>query len=167
MTSTSDTGHAKNVANFEELISICTDYGTAYNPSNENLKIQKLQDKLEISGKNIQTVRFAKTVYDNACNAREIAFSGFKKLSTRIINAMEASNVAKQTINDAKTINRKIQGKRSNNSKKDTDAIITPDENTTPEDKTISVSQQSFDNLINNFSNMIEIVSAEPLYTPR
>jgi len=33
MASTSETGHAKNVANFEDLISFCTGYGTAYNPS--------------------------------------------------------------------------------------------------------------------------------------
>jgi len=39
MTSTTETGHAKNVANFESLISICTGYGTAYNASKENLKL--------------------------------------------------------------------------------------------------------------------------------
>lgn len=33
MASTSETGHAKNVANFSTLISFCTAYGTKYNPS--------------------------------------------------------------------------------------------------------------------------------------
>jgi hypothetical protein len=42
MTSTSETGHAKNVANFEDLISFCTGYGTAYNPSKVTIKLPAL-----------------------------------------------------------------------------------------------------------------------------
>ena len=35
MPSTSETGHAKNVANFEDLISFCNGYGATYNPSKD------------------------------------------------------------------------------------------------------------------------------------
>ncbi len=42
MPSTSETGHAKNVANFETLISFCTGYGTTYNPSRDALKVANL-----------------------------------------------------------------------------------------------------------------------------
>jgi len=38
----SETGHAKNVANFEDLISFATGYGATYNPSKNSLKIQQL-----------------------------------------------------------------------------------------------------------------------------
>lgn len=39
MTSTSETGHAKNVANFDDLVSFVTGYGTAYNPSKASIKL--------------------------------------------------------------------------------------------------------------------------------
>ncbi len=42
MASTSETGHAKNVANFEDLISFCTSYGTANNPSKAAIQLPAL-----------------------------------------------------------------------------------------------------------------------------
>ena len=171
MTSTSETGHAKNVANFEDLISYCTAYGTAYNPSNDHLLIPQLQTLHHDAKIILVTVKSNKTAFDDACNAREIAFAPLKKLCTRIVNALESTNATQQTIDDAITINHKIQGKRSNNSKKDTDTELPPAENppaenTTSEDETISVSQQSFDSLIDHFSKLIVTVSGETLYIP-
>ena len=43
MASTSETGHAKNIANFQDLISFCEGYGSTYNPTKEGLKIPQLQ----------------------------------------------------------------------------------------------------------------------------
>ena len=43
MASTSETGHAKNVANFDDLISFVTGYGTAYNLSKATIKLTALQ----------------------------------------------------------------------------------------------------------------------------
>jgi hypothetical protein len=39
MASTSETGHAKNVANFQDLIAFVKGYGTTYNPSKSALKL--------------------------------------------------------------------------------------------------------------------------------
>lgn len=43
MASTSETGHAKNVANLDDLISFVTGYGTTYNPSKSIIKLTTLQ----------------------------------------------------------------------------------------------------------------------------
>ena len=43
MAGNSETGHAKNVANFDNLISIVKGYGEAYNPSRVALKLTSLQ----------------------------------------------------------------------------------------------------------------------------
>ena len=43
MASTSEVGHAKNVANFETLIIDCQAFGTSYNPSNTAITITALQ----------------------------------------------------------------------------------------------------------------------------
>lgn len=42
MASTSEIGHAKNVANFQDLIEFVTAYGATYNPSKNSLKLPQL-----------------------------------------------------------------------------------------------------------------------------
>ena len=56
----SETGHAKNVANFETLISAVQTFGTAYNPARTDLKVPALTTlsgaaRDAISGLNAQT----------------------------------------------------------------------------------------------------------------
>jgi len=161
-------GHQKNVANFEDLISFCIAYGTAYNPANSNITITALQTKRTAALADLQAVKTAKTALDNATNSREILFKDFKKLATRIINALSAVSPAKQTIADAKTINNKIQGKRAASGKKvkPSDEPLPPDTVPPEGDKGISVSQQSYDSLMDHFAKLIETVSQEPLYAP-
>lgn len=42
MSSNSETGHAKNVANYEKLIADVTALGVTFNPSKANLKLTAL-----------------------------------------------------------------------------------------------------------------------------
>lgn len=167
MASTSETGHAKNVSNLENLISFCTGYGTAYNPSKSAIKIPAL-NTLHITAKNsLAGVITSKTVFINATNARQAAFNPIKKLCTRIINALGATDASDKLVKDAKSINNKIQGRRSS----DKPIPISPQAETTEvtevvEDKTISVSQLSFDNQIENFAKLIDLVTNEPSYEP-
>ncbi len=122
MASTSETGHAKNVANFETLISFCAGYGANYNPSKANLKVPALQTQLASCKANIASVTSTSVAFNNAVNARMIAFDGLKKLSTRLINSLEVSGATSQTIKDAKTVNAKVQGSKLTKA----DAGITP-----------------------------------------
>ena len=46
MASQSEVGHAKNVANFQDLIAYCTAYGTTYNPSKSALQLGSLNTLL-------------------------------------------------------------------------------------------------------------------------
>ena len=58
MASTTETGHAKNVANFEDLVSFCTGYGTTYNPTQNNIKLPAL-NTLHANAQNaLDAVRF-------------------------------------------------------------------------------------------------------------
>jgi len=167
MASTSETGHAKNVANFEDLISFCTGYGVQYNPSKATIKILALNTKLTTSQGALSALKTTETTFNNSTNTREIAFEPFRKLCTRAVNALEATDASTQTVDDAKTINRKIQGKRAGK-------IVPPPPPPPPADPTakmiadihISVSQQSFDNQIDHFDELIKLLTAEPLYVP-
>lgn len=155
MTSRSETGHAKNVANFETEISFCTAYGTAYNPSKKTLKLEALNALLTQSRTSLSEIVNAKNQLDLRINERQIKFNPLKPTATRIINALEATDASSQTIADAKSINNKIQGRRSSAKPKDGEEV-----------RTISTSQQSYDSLLDNFSKLIDLVSSEPSYTP-
>ena len=169
MASTSETGHAKNVASFEVLTSSCIGFGTDYNPSNTNLKIPQLQTTLTTAKSALQTVKTTGTAFENARNARElvVAPAPVKKFCTRILNSLQATNATKLTVDDAKTINRKIQGKRADDKKNPPLAPPAEGDSTIPpEINQISVSQQSYDSLIDNFSKLVVCVAAEPSYIP-
>lgn len=130
MASTTETGHAKNVANFEDLISFCTGYGTAYNPSKASIKLPALNTQFTSAKNSLTTINTLLPPSTNAINAREIVFTPLSKLITRIVNAVDASNVPKQVVADVKTIARKLQGKRGS----DKLPTIIDDPNT-PEDE--------------------------------
>lgn len=178
MASTSETGHAINVANFEEIISRCISYGVIYNPSKATLQIPSMQALRVTALGNLASVNSAIVVLVNAINARQIAFDPIKPLATRIVNALDATSASDELVNDAKTINRKIQGKRKGETKPPTtptdpvpsvpptgtDPAPIPPPVPTPEQ--ISVSQQSYDSLLENFNKLILLVAAEPSYTP-
>ncbi len=155
MTSRSETGHARNVANFETMISFCTAYGAAYNPSKQSLKITSLNTLLMRSRSSLSDTATAKNQLDLVINERQIKFTTLKPTATRIINALAATDASQQTIDDAKSINNKIQGRRSTAKPKDGE-----------EKRTISTSQQSYDNQLENFLKLIDLISAEPSYAP-
>ena len=163
MPSTIETGHAKNVATFEDLISFCTGYGATYNPSKATLKLTALNPQLTGAQAALQTVKTSKTAYDNSTNAREVVFVPLKPLATKIINALAATEATPQTVDDARTVVNKIQGRRAK-------AIVTPDATALVDGaepvKTASTSQQSYDKLVDHFAQLIAILSAEPKYLP-
>jgi hypothetical protein len=163
MASTNETGHAINVANFEDLIGFCSGYGAAYNPSKASIKIPALQALLTNGQGVLAAIKTTKTDLDNATNAREIAFKPLKKLCTKVINALAATDAASQTNDDASTANFKIQGRRAG-----AKAVAKPakDGQKAEESNTNSVSQQSFDGQVENFAKLIQTLTSEPLYTP-
>src|SRR5688572_6361622 len=113
MVTNMETGHAKNAATFEDVISFCAGYGTKFNPSNAALQLAALGQQLTAVRAALQSVKAAKTAYDNATNDRELAFQPLKPLATKIINALSATGATTQTVDDARTIVNKIQGKRA------------------------------------------------------
>jgi hypothetical protein len=162
MASTTETGHAKNVAHFDTLINFCTAYGDAFNPSKESIKLAALNKLHDNAHAVLDAVKAAKTAFDNTTNDREITFAPLKKLSTKIVNALAATDASKLTLDDASSINFKIQGRR--NGKKV--VPVAGKDGAAPEPAGISVSQQSFDTLVDNFAKLTQTVAAEAHYTP-
>jgi len=81
MASTSETGHAKNAANFEDLISFCTGYGASYNPNKASIKLPALNTLFTNAKNSLDALTAAAPAYTNAVNAREIAFEPHSRLT--------------------------------------------------------------------------------------
>jgi len=113
----------------------------------------------------LQQSKTTKTSFDNATNARQLAFKDLKPLATKVVNALAVSGATALAVADAKTINRKIQGAKANGGTKTPTTPADPNA-PTPTDKTISTSQQSYDSMIDHFTKMIETVSQDANYKP-
>lgn len=164
MTSTSETGHSKNVAHFQQLIAFCKSYGPAYNPSRNQLTITSLEAALAQAQAALASVTATKTTFDNATNNRKEGFTDLKKFATQVVSALKASGASSLAVADAKTSARKMQGRRA----KAITPPATPAANLTEakEDKHISVSQLSFDSQVEHFSKLVQTVSQQPNYNP-
>ena len=164
MTNTSETGHAKNVTNLESLITSIIALETSYNPSRDSIKLTSLQTLLTASTESLNAVNIAQAAYSNAVAARKVAFQPFSKLITRVYNSLKATETTTQVVQSARTIVRKLQGRRAS-------AKITEEEKKALEAEgkevnQISASQMSFDNRIENFDRLIMLLSSIPLYNP-
>ena len=159
MASTSETGHAKNVTNFQSLISFVTGYGAIYNPTKSKLQLANLITKHATGQTDIGIVITDNTNYNNKVNERFAEFSDVKSLSTRLTNALETTDASPEKIKDAKGFNRKMQGKRAS-------TITAPIDPNTPAPSTISSSQQSYDQQIQHLAGLNSVLLSEPSYIP-
>jgi hypothetical protein len=157
----SESGHAKNVANFKALITYCTNYGAAYNPGNDEINVSGLNILYADASNALNTVFNTKAAYDHITNEREIAFKPLAKLCTRIINALKACGTSDEKLKDARSLIKKISGV---NKKKRKETPIT--ENPEVEAPSHSTSQMSYDNQLANFKNLIELLLTETKYHP-
>ncbi|MCL9805385.1 hypothetical protein NAT51_07620 [Flavobacterium amniphilum] len=159
MKSNSETGHAKNVANFQNLINCLSSYGTNYNPAKDTLKIPHLNTIAIKAQNDLFNVIDKKTNFNNAVINRSRAFENLLSLSTRLVNALKATDAPPQRVDDAKGFQRKMQGKRAK-------AIAMPVDENQPVPVTISTSQRSYDQQIQHFAGLISVLKSEESYKP-
>ena len=157
MTSTSETGHAKNVDNLGLLIANIASYGERYKPTNPALLLEALK-KMEADGRAaILAVNNAMPTYSRATIERDSAFGPLGPLVTRSLNALRASSSSEQTDEAASAIVRKIRGNRTTaKAAAATDVKVA----------TVSTSQQSYDSVIDNYERYIQYIAATPEYAP-
>lgn len=175
MSSTFETGHGKNLTAFQKIIVHIQGLGAPYNPSNATITLSALQTAHTLAQQAVDGVFLAKNNQNNATNTREMAFEDLGKFGTRIVNALDASGSAPQTVADARALLRKLQGGGRRKPKTPpaaetpviTDADTPADANSLPATtRTISVSRHSYDSQVEHFSRIIMVLSTEPLYAP-
>jgi hypothetical protein len=164
MASINESGNAKNVANFDLLIAAAVGYGSAYNPSKTSIQVVELKKLSSLALSALKDTNAALPAYSNAVAAREVAITPLNKLTTRILNALKASDTTEQVIDNAKTLVRKLQGQRATPKKtEEQKAALAADGKVTKE---VSSSQMSYDNRLDNLDKLIQLLASVTSYTP-
>ena len=160
MSKVSETGHVRNISNFESLLSFVSAFGANYNPSRESIKLPALQSKLTASRASLDAVYSAQSAYSLTVDDRKLAFKTLNKLVTRVISALKSTETPKLVNESAQSIVRKLRGARAK-------AKITEEEKEAllAEGKEVnqrSSSQLGYDSRIENFNRLISLLSSIP-----
>jgi hypothetical protein len=155
MASSTETGHAKNIANLKKLNEIAGGFGATYNPSNPML-MQLAMVTQQTNADALQNdVNMQRGMFEPFQNARVDLFKTVKPLVRRVRSYAKSCGASVQFFKDVDTFATKILGERV--------SAATPTEG---DPAGTSASQQSFDNTVNNFGALVGVVSGEPLYNP-
>ncbi|WP_395066555.1 hypothetical protein [Flavobacterium sp.] len=159
MASTSEVGHAKNIANLNLLNTNIIAVGAIYNPSNSKLKITNLQNIYTSAFTQQESVNNLVAPYSVAVDEREVIFKPLNRELTKLRKAYKATEgVTQVQLEDFMTIVRKLKGVRKT-------AIAT---STNPEEAQVnySTSQMSYDQRTNNMDLLIALLQNTPNFNP-
>ena len=154
---TSEVGHAKNVANLQKLTEQVNVY-TLYNPPVDNIKVANLQTLYTTASTKLNEVEDKRNANKNAITFRQSAFENLKSTCTKIINHLGILGLPQGTIDQAKSLNRLIQGGQKK--------ATTPPEERKEETRTVSTSRQSYTQQAENFGILLQLLSTIPAYNP-
>ena len=155
-----ETGHAKNVENWQKMIAACTGFGGDYKPSNANLTVASMTTLLTDVETEMDGVQTSIVPWKNKVADRENIYTGVRPRTTQMLAAFKASGAAANKVDNMKTYQRQVHGARAK--AKPVDDPNTPGD----ESKGNSVSHQSYVQIAESFGQMVALAAGEPLYTP-
>ena len=154
-----ETGHARNVANFEALVMIVTTMGATYKPVAEGIQVEVLEKTKDTLREGLQNVNDKIVAYRDKVYVRQNLYEQMNNLAARIVNTIEGLGIDNKILLQAKSILTKIRGKGGNRKKVEANTTL-------PAPKSISVSQLSFEQRKNNFSLLVALVNEQGAYKP-
>jgi hypothetical protein len=161
MASTSETGHAKNIANLNLLNTNIIALGAIYNPSNPKLLLTNLQNMYTTAFSQQESVNNLVAPYSVAVDEREVIFKPLNRELTKLRKAYKATEgVTVAQLEDFMTAVRKLKGVKK--------TTVTAKTATNPEEAQInhSTSQMSYDQRTNNMDLLIAILQNTPNFNP-
>ncbi|MDI1351982.1 MAG: hypothetical protein PSV35_04315 [bacterium] len=159
MASTSEVGHAKNIANLNLLNTNIIALGAIYNPSNPKLLLTNLESIYTATLSQQSNVNNLVAPYSIAVDGREAIFKPLNRELTKLRKAYKATEgITQAQLEDFMTIIRKLKGEKKSKEK----ATTNPKE----EQETHSVSQMSYDQRTNTMDLLIALLQNTPNYNP-
>lgn len=152
-----ETGHARNVANFQKLMEQVGVFAE-YNPSVAGLTLENLNTLYSQGLAAVNEVEAARIAYKNAVHARQETYEPLSPTATRIINHLELLNLPSGTEAQARSLVNSIRGTQ-------------PPKKEVPDDpdvatRTVSTSRRSYTQMAENFSKLLQLLGTIPSYTP-
>ena len=159
MASTSEVGHAKNIANLNLLNTNIIAVGAIYNPSNPKILLSNLQSIYTNAFNQQESVNNLVAPYSVAVDEREIIFKPLNRELTKLRKAYKATEgVTQVQLEDFMTIVRKLKGVKKSSPLSSTN----PDE----AQANYSTSQMSYDQRTNNMDLLISLLQNTPNFNP-
>lgn len=159
MASSSEVGHAKNIANLNLLNTNIQALGAIYVPSNPKLLLTNLQNIYNKGFSEQKIVNDSLAPYSVAVDEREVIFKPLNRDLTKLRRAYKATEgVTQVQLEDFMTIVRKLKGERK-----------TPLKDTTnPDEEAVnhSTSQLSYDQRTNNMDLLISLLKNTANFKP-
>ena len=155
--STSEVGHAKNVANFTALIQLLGEMGPLYNPTNSEIQITSLETLETQLVASIQNLANQTPPFRIAVANRENAFKPLSKLSTRVKNSFGSLGLSKAEKDNVLGLVKKIRGDH---------AVGNAENLERAETDSISNAQLSYTSRATNLQSLVSLLLAYPAYTP-
>ena len=151
----SETGIETTIANYFVLISRCGEFGTAYDPVRDDIKLTNMTTQyngvVTLQNAFINSNETTKV----AINSRENLFAKMREIAVRSFCEFQSSKASKNAKKDAKGLKNKITGKYKK--------IKTLD-NGLPDPKHVSQSQQSYDYKVKNFYTLVVLYEKDGNY---
>jgi hypothetical protein len=161
MGSQTESGINTYTAHFRLLINICKGFGDSYSPRNSALETAALETQLTAVQTYINLVDTLIPVWLTAVGVRQNTFAPIAPLTTRVQATAIVLDLPATIITRIRETVRKIRGVRSHR---------LTDKDTTGADgeqvKHVSVSQTSFNEKIEHFNQLIDLVASQPAYNP-
>ena len=164
MSSTSEVGHAKNVANLHKLTEQVKVY-TLYNPPVDNIKVPNLENLHTTATTQLAKVEERRNANKNAITLRQSAFENLKSTCTKIVNQLEILGLPQGTVDQAKSLNRVIQGGKKRTTSPP-EGAPPPSGGTGEGSRNVSISRQSYTQQAENFGILLQLLDTIPTYNP-
>ena len=159
MASTSEVGHAKNIANLNLLNTNIAALGNIYNPSNPKLQLAYLQNLYTTAFNHQESVNNLVAPYSIAVDEREIIFKPLNRELTKLRKAYKATDgVTAVQLEDFMTVIRKLKGVKKATTKTSTDSEEAQSAHST--------SQMSYDQRTNTMDLLISLLQNTANYNP-
>jgi len=155
MSSQTENIHVRNIELFDDLISLCADFGTSYNPQRTNLTIQMLFTQLARANAVLREATFAKEVYDQALRERELTLRKLKCVTPKILDFLSITSVLSKTRLRAGQLNGRMLGRRRRK-----DATVNAKVLQRP------MSQKSINKVLGYFAQLVTQLGHERQYQP-
>jgi hypothetical protein len=158
MASISEISHEVNIFNFKSIINFCLEFGSDYNPANEDLTIVNMMARWTQVG-TMQT-NYTKAVTEKrlAINSRQEIYKELKSRVRRAYNSLASTKEMESTKKDAKGLMKTITGDNVRR-KRDKDGKIVKG--------TVSNSHLGVADVLGNFDRFINVLGLATFYDPQ